>query len=148
MKTKSVIMLLAAALLSMGVAQAQKTSKSDETVEFKPHVNLQLMGGAGYTIGEVKYMELFSPAAALNLGWQITPSFGLRFGASGWQGKGHAVYNTIEKYSFNYAQGNLDIVLDLGNLFGGYKHNRGFSPYIFIVEGFFFLAKTTGNSIR
>ena len=34
MKTKSVILLLAAALLSMGVAQAQKTSKSDETVEF------------------------------------------------------------------------------------------------------------------
>ena len=148
MKTKSVIMLLAAALLSMGVAQAQKTSKSDETVEFKPHVNLQLMGGAGYTIGEVKYMELFSPAAALNLGWQITPSFGLRFGASGWQGKGHAVYNTIEKYSFNYAQGSLDIVLDLGNLFGGYKHNRGFSPYIFIGGGAAFGFNNGANNVK
>ena len=62
MKTKSVIMLLAASLLSMGVAQAQKTSKSDETVEFKPHVNLQILGGAGYTIGEVQYMQLFSPS--------------------------------------------------------------------------------------
>ena len=148
MKSKSVIMLLAAALLSMGVAQAQKTSKSDETVEFKPHVSLQLMGGAGYTVGEVKYMELFSPAAALNLGWQITPSFGLRFGASGWQGKGHAVYNTIEKYSYNYVQGSLDVVLDLGNLFGGYKHNRGFSPYIFLGGGGAYGFNNGANNVK
>lgn len=148
MKTKSVIMLLAAALLSMGVAQAQKTSKSDETVEFKPHVNLQILGGAGYTIGEVQYMQLFSPAAALNLGWQITPSFGLRFGASGWQGKGHVIYTNVEKYSFNYAQGSLDIVLDLGNLFGGYKHNRGFSPYIFIGGGGVYGFNNGANNVK
>ena len=148
MKTKSVIMLLAAALLSMGVAQAQKTSKSDETVVFKPHVNLQILGGAGYTIGEVQYMQLFSPAAALNLGWQITPSFGLRFGASGWQGKGHVIYTNVEKYSFNYAQGSLDIVLDLGNLFGGYKHNRGFSPYIFIGGGGVYGFNNGANNVK
>ena len=141
-------MLLAAALLSMGVAQAQKTSKSDETVEFKPHVNLQLMGGAGYTIGEVKYMQLFSPAAALNLGWQITPSFGLRFGASGWQGKGHVVDTQVEKYSFNYAQGSLDVVLDLGNLFGGYKHNGGFCPYIFIGGGGAYGFSNGANNVK
>jgi len=141
-------MLLAAALLSMGVAQAQKVSKSDETVVFKPHVNLQILGGAGYTIGEVNYMQLFSPAAALNLGWQITPSFGLRLGASGWQGKGHAITGSVEKYSFNYAQGSLDVVLDLGNLFGGYKHNRGFSPYIFIGGGGLYGFSNGANNVK
>ena len=135
MKIKNLSLLAVAVLLSAGVAQAQKVSKSDDTIEFRPHWNIQLMGGAGYTIGEANYMQLFSPAAALNLGWQITPSFGLRLGASGWQGKGHAILNGVEGYSFNYAQGSLDAVLDLGNLFAGYKHNRVVSPYIFLGGG-------------
>ena len=119
MKTKSVSLLAIAVLLSAGVAHAQRVSKSDSDVEFRPHWNIQLMGGAGYTIGEANYTQLFSPAAALNLGWQITPAFGLRAGASGWQGKGHAIANGVEGYSFNYAQGSVDAVLDLGNLFAG-----------------------------
>ena len=135
MKTKSVSLLAIVVLLSVGVARAQRVSKSDSDVEFRPHWNIQLMGGAGYTIGEANYMQLFSPAAALNLGWQITPAFGLRAGASGWQGKGHAIANGVEGYSFNYAQGSVDAVLDLGNLFAGYKHNRVVSPYAFLGGG-------------
>ena len=94
MKIKNLSLLAIAVLLSAGVAQAQKVSKSDDSIEFRPHWIIQLMGGAGYTIGEANYMQLFSPAAALNLGWQITPSFGLRLGASGLQGKGHAVHGS------------------------------------------------------
>ena len=126
---------MVAVVLSCGVAQAQKVSKSDDSILFKPHWNIQLQGGAGYTIGEANYTELFSPAAALSVGWQITPSFGLRAVASGWQGKGHAIYNGVEKYSFNYAQGALDVMLNLGNLFGGYKHDRVFNPYLFLGGG-------------
>ena len=128
-------MLMVAMVLSCGVAQAQKVSKSDDSILFKPHWSIQLQGGAGYTIGEANYTELFSPAAALSVGWQITPSFGLRAVASGWQGKGHAIYNGVEKYSFNYAQGALDVMLNLGNLFGGYKHDRVFNPYLFLGGG-------------
>lgn len=148
MKNKHLSLLAIALLLSAGVAQAQKVSKSDDSVEFRPHWNIQLMGGAGYTIGEANYMELFSPAAALNLGWQITPAFGLRLGASGWQGKGHAIYKGIEGYSFNYAQGALDLVLDLGNLFAGYKHNRVVSPYIFLGGGAAFGFNNGANSVK
>lgn len=135
MKIKNLSLLAVAVLLGAGVAQAQKISKSDSSVEFRRHWNIQVMGGAGYTIGEINYTQLFSPAASLNVGWQITPAFGLRIGASGWQGKGHAIANGAEGYSFNYAQGSLDAVLDLGNLFAGYKHNRVVSPYIFLGGG-------------
>ena len=135
MKIKNLSLLAVAVLLGAGVAQAQKVSKSDSSVEFRRHWNIQVMGGAGYTIGETNYTQLFSPAASLNVGWQITPAFGLRIGASGWQGKGHAIANGAEGYSFNYAQGSLDAVLDLGNLFAGYKHNRVVSPYIFLGGG-------------
>ena len=148
MKIKNLGILVVAVLLSAGVAQAQKVSKSDDSIEFRPHWNIQLMGGAGYTIGEANYMQLFSPAAALNLGWQITPSFGLRLGASGLQGKGHAISNGIEGYSFNYAQGALDLVLDLGNLFAGYKHNRVVSPYIFLGGGAAFGFNNGANSVK
>ena len=148
MKIKNLSILAVAVLLSAGVAQAQKVSKSDDSIEFRPHWNIQLMGGAGYTIGEANYMQLFSPAAALNLGWQITPSFGLRLGASGLQGKGHAISNGIEGYSFNYAQGALDLVLDLGNLFAGYKHNRVVSPYIFLGGGAAFGFNNGANSVK
>ena len=148
MKIKNLSLLAVAVLFSAGVAQAQKVSKSDDSIEFRPHWNIQLMGGAGYTIGEANYMQLFSPAAALNLGWQITPSFGLRLGASGLQGKGHAISNGIEGYSFNYAQGALDLVLDLGNLFAGYKHNRVVSPYIFLGGGAAFGFNNGANSVK
>ena len=148
MKIKNLSILAVAVLLSAGVAQAQRVSKSDDSIEFRPHWNIQLMGGAGYTIGEANYMQLFSPAAALNLGWQITPSFGLRLGASGLQGKGHAISNGIEGYSFNYAQGALDLVLDLGNLFAGYKHNRVVSPYIFLGGGAAFGFNNGANSVK
>ena len=148
MKIKNFCLLAVAVLLSAGVAQAQKVSKSDESVEFHPHWNIQVMGGAGYTIGEANYMQLFSPAAALNLGWQIAPSFGLRIGASGWQGKGHALANGIEGYSFNYVQGSLDAVLDLGNLFAGYKHNRVVSPYIFLGGGAAYGFNNGANSAK
>ena len=148
MKIKNLSILAVAVLLSAGVAQAQKVSKSDDSIEFRPHWNIQLMGGAGYTIGEANYMQLFSPAAALNLGWQITPSFGLRLGASGLQGKGHSILNGVEKYSFNYAQGALDLVLDLGNLFAGYKHNRVVSPYIFLGGGAAFGFNNGANSVK
>lgn len=148
MKNRYLIVLLGAALLSSGVAQAQRVSKSDDTVEFRSHWNVQLMGGAGYTIGEANYLQLFSPAAALNLGWQITPSVGLRLGAAGWQGKGHSLGNGIEGYSFNYVQGALDFMLDLGNLFGGYKHNRVFNPYVFVGGGAAYGFNNGANQVK
>ena len=80
MKIKNLSLLAVAVLLGAGVAQAQKISKSDSSVEFRRHWNIQVMGGAGYTIGEINYTQLFSPAASLNVGWQITPAFGLRIG--------------------------------------------------------------------
>jgi outer membrane protein OmpA-like peptidoglycan-associated protein len=148
MKQKNISLLVILLLLSTGVAQAQRISKSDESVQFRPHWNIQIMGGAGYTIGEANFGELFSPAATLNLGWQITPAFGLRLGGSGWQGKGHSLGNGIEGYSFNYVQASLDAVLDLGNLFAGYKHNRVVTPYIFLGGGAAFCFNNGANNVK
>ena len=132
MKLKSLILTLAA-VLGAQAAFAQQ-SKTDPGVEFNPHWYGQIQGGAAYTIGETAFKNLISPAGALSLGYQFNPSLGLRFGVAGIQGKGNVV-SPFEVYKFNYAQGNVDLVLDLANLFGGFNHKRLLSPYIFAGGG-------------
>ena len=131
MKLKSLTLILAVAL-GTHVAFAQQ-SKSDPSVEFNPHWFGQIQGGAGYTIGETAFKDLISPAGALSFGYQFNPTLGLRFGASGWQGKGNVV-SPLEVYKFNYVQGNVDLVIDLANLVA-YDHQRFFNPYIFAGAG-------------
>ena len=131
MKLKSLTLILACALGAQAAFAQQSTT--DPTVEFNPHWYVLLQGGASYTIGETALKDLISPAAALSFGYQFNPSLGLRFGASGYQGKGNVV-SPLEVYKFNYAQGNVDLVLDLANLIA-YNHKRVFNPYLFAGAG-------------
>jgi outer membrane protein OmpA-like peptidoglycan-associated protein len=122
--------LLALTLLPVfAVAQDREIKEEGKTV-FKPHAYLQLQGGAAHTLGEAKFMDLISPAAALNLGYNFSPVFGMRLGASGWQGKGGWV-TPAQVYDFKFVQGNLDLLLDLASLFGGFNPDRAVTPYLF-----------------
>ena len=126
---KKFILVIASALALSAVAFAQDT--------FYPGLTLGLKGGASYTVGETEqFLKLVSPSAALDLGYQITPAFGLRLDVSGWQGKGWSIDRTSltqKGYDFKYAQAALDATLDICNLFG-YKA-RLFSPYAFLGVG-------------
>ena len=132
--TKFLTTILAVLLTFSGVASAQQQSKSDETLEFRPHWGLKLQGGASYTIGEADFGRLISPAAQLSATYNFHHAMGVRFGLSGWQGKGSVVV-TDEIYRFNFLQLNADYVLDLANLFGGFKHDRIWTPYVFVGIG-------------
>ena len=127
---KQLITSVVALLMMSGVAFAQQ-SKSDEKLEFRRHWGMTLQGGAAYTMGEAYFHQLLSPAAQLSATYNFHHAMGLRFGLSGWQGKGTVVV-TDEIYSFNYAQFNVDYMLDLANLFGGFKHDRVWTPYVFV----------------
>ena len=126
---KQLITSVVALLMMSGVAFAQQ-SKSDETLEFRPHWGMTLHGGASYTLGEAKFGQLVSPAAQLSATYNFHHAMGVRFGLTGWQGKGTVVV-TDEIYNFNFAQLNADYVLNLANLFGGFKHDRIWTPYVF-----------------
>ena len=54
--------------------------KETEKIEFRPHWYMQVQGGIGHTIGEGKFSDLVSPAAALSAGYRFTPVWGLRGG--------------------------------------------------------------------
>lgn len=127
---KIFIYFIALALLPMIAFSQEREIKEEGKTFFKPHTYLQLQGGAAHTLGEAKFMDLISPAAAVNFGYQFTPLFGMRIGASGWQGKGGWV-TPKQDYEFKFIQGNLDLVFDLASLFMGFNPHRAVSPYIF-----------------
>lgn len=108
--------------------------KEEGKTVFNPHWFMQVQAGAGYTLGEADFGDLISPAAAINFGYQFTPIWGLRAGLSGWQAKGGWV-NPQTTYKYNYLQGNVDVTLDLGNLFCKYNPKRILNPYLFVGVG-------------
>ena len=118
------------ALLMIGSVAFAQQSKSDEKVEFRPHWGWRLHGGAAYTMGEADFTRLISPAAQLSATYNFHHAMGVRVGLGGWQGKGSVVV-TDEVSNFNFLQLNADYVLDLANLFGGFKHDRIWTPYLF-----------------
>ena len=123
------------ALMCVLSAHAQQ-SKTDESVEFRPHWDLQLQGGASYTVGESsKIGDLLSPALYLSTNYRFHHAMGVRFGLGGWQGRGFAVL-ADEGYAFNFLQLNADYKLDLCGVFGGYNHRRVVNPYLLAGVGF------------
>lgn len=138
--------LLAAALLMPLAASAQQ-SKSDESIEFRPHWYGQVQGGVAYTLGETAFKDLLSPSAAFSIGYQFNPDYGLRFGIGGWQGKGNVV-TPFETYTFNFVNVNLDAQLGLEQLYGGYRHNRLLRPYVLAGFGLFVGFNNGANDVK
>ena len=116
-------------------AETRQIKEPAKTI-FNPHWFMQIQGGAAHTIGEAKFKDLISPAAALNFGYQFNPVFALRFGASGWQAKGGWVINPKADYKYKYLQGNVDAMLSLTDLFGGFNPERTLNLYAFLGAGF------------
>ncbi|MGI6572792.1 MAG: OmpA family protein [Fermentimonas sp.] len=108
--------------------------KEPEKTVFKPHAFMQLQGGAAYTLGEAKFKDLISPAASLQIGYRFSPVFGMRFGGTGWIGKGGWAA-PAQLYEFNYVEGSVDFMIDLASAFGGFNPSRVVSPYIFLGGG-------------
>lgn len=122
-------------LMSSTVAFAQEQRiKEPEKITFKPHWFIQAQVGAAHTVGEAKFTDLISPAAALNVGYKFAPAFGARIGVSGWQAKGGWV-NPQQTYKYKYLQGNVDIMADLSTLFCGFNPKRVFNGYLFAGAG-------------
>ena len=127
---KRLTMIAASLLLLGGVASAQQ-SKTDETLEFRPHWSLNVQGGVAHTRGESEFSTLLSPAAQLSATYRFHHAMGVRFGFGGWQGKGAALLpEGYQGYAYQFAQLNADYILDLAGVFGGFNHQRVVSPYI------------------
>ena len=118
------------------IACGQTAWAQESTVkkDFNPHWFIQAQGGVSATRGEADFKDLISPAAALNVGYQFTPVIGLRVGASGWEAKG-GWSSPQQTYSYNYVQGNVDVVFDLSALCCSYNPKRVCNLYGFVGGG-------------
>ena len=138
MKLKRNLVLAVLCLSTMatfGQSESQSSRiKEEGKITFKPHWFIQAQIGAAHTVGEAKFTDLISPAAALNVGYKFAPAFGARVGVSGWQAKGGWV-NPQQTYQYKYLQGNVDIMADLSTLFCGFNPKRVFNGYLFAGAG-------------
>ncbi len=99
--------------------------------DFTPGWNLGVMGGINYGTSNHWQTEQFShitPNASINLGYNVSPWFGLRCSVSGPFGN---YPDGSKAVKFNYAQVGLDAMIDICNIFN-YNDERFFSPYVFI----------------
>ena len=127
---KRILSVIASLVLVASVASAQNN-------DFKGYWFLQLQGGAAHTVGETSFDRLISPSAAVSVGYQFSPVFGVRLNANGWQGKGAIASGreASEVFKYNYAEAGIDFMADLAAIFAGYKYDRTLNPYIFIGGG-------------
>ena len=127
---KTAKFLLVAALMLVGIsANAQES----ESVEFNPHMFLQLQGGAQYTLGEADFGKLISPNAQIALGYQFNPVWALRLAVNGWQSKGG--FAPDHTYKWNYVAPGLDVKFNLVNAIAGWKPGRVFGLNLILGAG-------------
>ena len=122
---KKRVLILVLFCLALTGAKAQTTRDS---VAFQPHWFVQPQVGVGYHVGEAKFSKLLSPTAALSVGRQFSPVFGLRLGASGWEARNWQTHPMAE-YKWNYVQANLDATVSLTNLIWGWNPDRKWNVY-------------------
>ena len=130
MKIRNLLVAILAMSGTVVFAQEQRQIKEEGKTVFKPHWFIQAQVGAAHTVGEAKFTDLMSPAAAINIGYKFAPAFGARIGGSGWQAKGGWV-TPEQTYQYKYLQGNIDIMADLSTLFCGFNPKRVFNGYLF-----------------
>ena len=109
MKTKN-LLTAAVALLMAGAAQAQ-------TNTWTSYSFIEAQGGVQLTSTDAPMDKLITPTAALSFGHYFTPVVGARLHVNAWQSKS-GLTATDQYYKWKYVTPDLDLLVNLTNLFG------------------------------
>ena len=109
MKTKN-LLTAAVALLVAGAAQAQ-------TNTWTSYSFIEAQGGVQLTSTNAPMDKLITPTAALSFGHYFTPVVGARLHVNAWQSKS-GLASTEQYYKWKYVTPDLDLLVNLTNLFG------------------------------
>ncbi|WP_455587539.1 OmpA family protein [Bacteroides sp.] len=137
MKNKLVILSLLMAGTAVSVSAQEKEKYYSEN--WKDNIFISVGGGIQSTTNpDTKFGKAITPLINVSLGKWINPIWGFRGQVYGWESKMKLVYpfeivNGPEtKRSENYVGVNLDGMMNLTNLFCGYKPGRVFELNFFI----------------
>ena len=108
MKSKRLLLTAAAALFVGGAAMAQ--------TDWKSYTFVELQGGVQETATNAPMDKLITPTAAVSVGHFFTPVVGARLHVNAWQSK--SGFEAVDKYyKWKYVTPDLDLMLNLSNLF-------------------------------
>ena len=116
---KQLANILTAVLLALMPAEM-----SAQTEKFSPYGFLQLQAGGNTTFTNVKQLDILSPTFTVGVGAMMIPELGARVNMNGWQSKG-GFKSTNQKYKYNYFNADVDVILNVFNLFSK-NYNRLF----------------------
>ena len=120
--------LIAVAALFAGLTANAQTSAADleaQELGYKPypHWFIQVQGGVGTTFTNRKFTDLISPTASVGFGRWFAPAIGARLHVNAWESKGG--FKSIENtYKYKYVNSNLDLLINLNNLFAKNNFHR------------------------
>lgn len=118
-------LIATAAMALCGVnAMAQNTAADAEAQQLgyypQPYGFVQLQGGMGTTLTNVNAFKLATPTFSVGVGGMFSHAFGARIHVNGYKSTGgFKMPNTTapEKYKYNYINSNVDLMLNVLNLF-------------------------------
>ena len=104
-------------------AQNNPTQAEAQRLGYEPYPYwfVQLQGGVGTTFTNVKFTDLISPTASVSVGRWFKPAIGARLHVNGWESKGG--FKNGARYKFNYINTDLDLMLNVNNLFSENKNH-------------------------
>ena len=114
--------------VSLALALCAAISFGAAAQDFTPYPYIQLQGGVSYDYAYADFAKLLSPAAQIAVGYQFVDCWSARLAVNGWMGKNSS--NPSETlYGFQYIQPNLDLILDWGAGFFGWRPDRPATIY-------------------
>ena len=122
-----------AALATCVAAPVMAQEAEDEGLDYKPfpYMFVGLQGGGQTTLTNYSFTKLITPTASVSFGAWFTPVVGARLHVNGLWNKGGVESNDLT-YNYKYATTDLDLMLNLVNLFG----RKNYSPLnVYLIGG-------------
>ena len=108
--------LATALVFGCGQAAMAKDNTTEKDYKSYPHMFFGLHGGGQLTFTNYKNSKLITPMYGASFGGYFTPVVGTRLHVSGFQNRG-GVRGINETYDYKYVTTDLDLMLNLTNLF-------------------------------
>ncbi len=124
-------LLCTALALALGTVQYGHAQEAGEGKDYKPypHMFVGLHGGAQTTFTNYDLGKLITPMYGVSFGAHFNPVVGARLHVSGIQNKG-GLKGIDKTYDYKYVNTDVDLMLNLINMFAKNKKERMFNLYL------------------